>query len=73
MAGNLQFTKDKMNSKLKHALVDHPEPAYKVAKQIGVHHSTISKFISGLQEPTEEQKKKLAKVLGKSVKELFDA
>ena len=58
-----------MNLKLKQALAGHK--AYKVAKQIGVHHSTISKFISGLQEPTEEQKEKLAKVLGKSVEELF--
>ncbi len=59
-----------MNLKLKQALAGHK--AYKVAQQIGIHHSTLSKFISGLQEPTEDQKKKLAKILGKSVKELFD-
>jgi len=59
-----------MNLKLKQALAGHK--AYEVAKKINVHHSTISKFISGLQEPTKEQKKKLAKILGKTVEELFD-
>lgn len=60
-----------MNFKLKQALMAHK--SYEVAKKIGIHHSTLSKFISGIQPPTEEQKKKLAKILGKTVEELFDA
>lgn len=62
-----------MNLKLKLALTAHPEQAYKVAKKIGVHYTTLTKFISELQKPNEAQKKKLAKILGKTVEELFDA
>lgn len=58
-----------MNKKLKQALSTHK--SYEVANKIGVHHSTISKFISGIQKPTPEQKIKLAKVLGKTVEDLF--
>jgi transcriptional regulator with XRE-family HTH domain len=60
-----------MNMKLKLALTAHPWRQYEVAREIGVVDTTLSKFIAGNQKPTEEQKKKLAEILGKSVKELF--
>ena len=60
-----------MNLALKHALIDYPGPQYQVATKLGVAHSTISKFIFGIQEPTKEQKKKLASLLDKKEVELF--
>ncbi len=61
-----------MNLPLKHALIDYPHPAYRVALKLNIHHSTLSKFISGIQEPTPEQKQALAKILGKPVSVLFE-
>lgn len=60
-----------MNLALKHALVDYPGHAYKVAENTGILYTSISKFISGVQKPTDEQKQALAKELNKPVKELF--
>lgn len=62
-----------MNLILKHALIDYPEPQYRVAQKIGVAHTTISKFIAEIQKPSSNQKKKLAKILGKRESELFPA
>lgn len=61
-----------MNLKLKLALTAYPAQAYTIAQKIGIHHSTLSKIVSEIQQPTEEQKEKLAKILGKTVEELFD-
>ena len=60
-----------MNFALKHALIDYPGPQYEVAGKLGVSHSTISKFIFGIQEPTKEQKKRLASLLKKKEVDLF--
>lgn len=60
-----------MNLNLKHALIDLQVPQYRVAQMIGVAPTAISKFIAEIQEPTQEQKKKLSNILGKSQKELF--
>jgi transcriptional regulator with XRE-family HTH domain len=62
---------EKMNKSLKHAMVDYPEPAYRVAQKMGISHSTISKFIAEIQEPTDIQKKRLSEILGKPIKDLF--
>lgn len=59
------------NLALKHALIDYEDPAYKVAARMGVSHSVISKFISGIQLPTNEQKKELSMILGKKVIDIF--
>jgi len=65
------FGGNAMNRALKHALIDYPFPAYQVAWQLKVHHSTLSKFISEVQQPTEEQKGSLSRILGKPKEELF--
>lgn len=62
-----------MNINLKHALIDLQIPQYKVAQMLGVPHTAISKFIAGIQEPTEEQKKRLSEILGTTEEELFPA
>ena len=43
-----------MNIPLKVALVERGTPAYKTAIEIGIHPNKLSKFISGLAEPTPE-------------------
>jgi transcriptional regulator with XRE-family HTH domain len=60
-----------MNLALKLALTEHPETQYRVAERLGVAHSSISKFIAGIQHPTEEQRKKLSTILGKPEHKLF--
>ena len=60
-----------MNMTLKHALVDHIEPAYKVAMKMGICDVRLSKIVRGLIEPREIEKRQLAVILGRSQEELF--
>tara|TARA_B100001964_G_scaffold220913_1_gene264506 strand:+ start:1684 stop:1890 length:207 start_codon:yes stop_codon:yes gene_type:complete len=60
-----------MNLNLKHALVDYPEPAWKVAMQIGICDVRLSKIVRGLIEPRPEERIKLAAILGKEESVLF--
>ena len=60
-----------MNYALKHALVDHTEPAWKVAMKIGICDVRLSKIVRGLIEPRPEERIKLAAILGKKESELF--
>ena len=60
-----------MSSLLKHALLDHHEPAYRVAIKIGISEVRLSKISSGLIEPREKERHQLSAVLGKSEYELF--
>jgi hypothetical protein len=59
-----------MSTPLKHALVDHHDPAYLVAYQMGRTDTWLSRVARGIVEPTEF-KKKLSQTLGRSVGELF--
>jgi len=60
-----------MTSAFKHHLIDHPEPAWKVAKQADISDSKLSKIVNGYILPTEEEMKRLAHVLGREPEELF--
>ena len=60
-----------MNKRLKIALLDYREPAWRVAKQAGIPDSKLSKIVNGYILPTEEEMNRLAQVLGKSQDELF--
>ena len=60
-----------MSTPLKHALVDHMEPAYRVAIQIGRSDGWLSKVVAGIKDPTEVEKNQLSKILGRTVGELF--
>ena len=60
-----------MVSSLRHSLLDHSEPAYRVAMKIGISEVRLSKIANGLIKPRESEKKSLASVLGKSEKDLF--
>lgn len=65
------FGEMKMNTALKIALIQYSEPAYKVAEQMGIHETTLTKIIRERRVPSVEEKKKLSKILGKPINELF--
>ena len=60
-----------MSSILRHALLDHHQPAYRVAIQIGISEVRLSKISNGLIEPREAEREYLAAILGKSQSDLF--
>ena len=60
-----------MRNKLKHVLVDHPEPAWMVAKSMNKSDAWMSKVTRGMINPSAKDKKRLAKILGLTVDELF--
>ena len=60
-----------MKSVLKHALVDHYEPACVVAFQMGRNDAWLSRVARGIVEPSDTEKRKLSTILGRTVTELF--
>jgi len=60
-----------MNKHLKISILDYREPAWRVAKQIGIPDSKLSKIVNGYILPTEEEMNRLAQVLGREPEELF--
>ena len=59
------------NERLKKAIYESGYRQGWVADQIGVDAAVLSHYISGNREPTEKQKKELAKILNKAQKDLF--
>lgn len=45
-----------MNLNLKHALVDQQVPAYRIAMNVGIRPDKVSKIVSGIVVPTDEEK-----------------
>ena len=60
-----------MNKRLKIALLDYREPAWRVAKQAGIPDSKLSKIVNGYILPSEDEMNRLAHVLGREPEELF--
>jgi len=60
-----------MNLALKFALVERGIPAYKTAIEADLHPNKLSKITTGIQEPTQNEKNRLAEILGRSADELF--
>ena len=60
-----------MSTPLKHALVDHREPAYRVASQLGRSDSWLSKVAAGDKKPTDYDKKRISEILGRKTDDLF--
>lgn len=60
-----------MCSPLKHCLIDHPEPAYRVAQRIGKSDVWLSKVTRGLVEPSDFEKQQLSKILDQPIEKLF--
>jgi transcriptional regulator with XRE-family HTH domain len=60
-----------MNMPLKLAILATGKKQYRIAAESGINEAIISKIVNGSREPTEAQKKALAKVLRRPVDELF--
>jgi len=60
-----------MCTPLKHALVDHPEPAWRVAHQVGISEVRISKLSKGRATARDWEIAGLAEILGRNPQELF--
>jgi len=60
-----------MCTPFKHALVDHPEPAWRVARQVGISEVRISKFSQGRATPRDWEIARLSEILGRDPQDLF--
>lgn len=60
-----------VNLALKLAIIASGHRQYVIAGKAGIQETLLSKFITGRAEPTDEQKKALARVLRKPIEELF--
>ena len=60
-----------MVSILKHALIDFPEPAWRLARKVDISETRLSRISRGAIEPRLDEKIRLAKILDKQVDELF--
>jgi len=60
-----------MCTPLKHALVDHPDPAWKVGSQAGILDVRISMLSQGRATPRDWEISRLSEILGKPAQELF--
>jgi len=60
-----------MNLALKIALVERRVPAYITAQDANIPANKLSRFVMGITSPTEEEKARLSRVLGKTASELF--
>ncbi len=60
-----------MSTPLKHALVDHHEPAWKVAQRLGISEPRMTKLAQGRATPRDWEKTGLSEILGKPPHEIF--
>lgn len=60
-----------MNKALKIAIVDRGLKQYVIAQRIGVDEARMSGFVNERFEPTADEKRKIARILRKSVTELW--
>jgi len=60
-----------MCTPLKHALVDHSEPAWKVACRAGISEIRLSKIARGQIQPADHEKERLAETLQRSITTIF--
>ena len=65
------FLGGSMNLLLKIALIERRTPQYRTAMEADIRPDKVSKFISGLANPSTEEKQRLSQVLGKPVADLF--
>lgn len=59
------------NKKIKHALIDLEMTQAELSEEAKISQAEISKIISGRINPTDAEKKKIAKALNTTVKKIF--
>lgn len=62
-----------MNKALRIAIIERELTQTEVARRIGVDDARMSGFVHGRHEPTERQKKRIARLLRKTVEDIFPA
>lgn len=64
----------KISKKLVEKIKLAPERQYRIAQKAGIHPSTLSKLICGIEQPREQDPRvlKIGKVLGISKEEVFE-
>jgi len=62
-----------MSTPLKHALIDDPNPAWKIAQKAGISDVRLSNMARGRARPTDVEKQRISNALASSVpvEELF--
>ena len=60
-----------MSTPLKHALVDHPDPAWKVARGVPTTENRLSNLARGRATPSPLEVTRLSEILGRDPQELF--
>ena len=60
-----------MNIELKTKILKSGKPQVALARKIGIGEPYLSRIVQGWVEPTEDIKRKIAKVLGCQLEELF--
>ena len=60
-----------MNLELKTQILKSGKPQVALAREIGIAEPHLSRIVQGWVEPTEDIKRKIAKVLGCQIEELF--
>lgn len=60
-----------LNVALKVAIIEAGWVQIELANKLGIHESTFSKIVNGHLEPSDEQKQAIARVLGRTVDQLF--
>lgn len=60
-----------INRALKIAILDHGTTQIALARAVGISEPRMSRIMRGHDEPTEDEKKAIAKILRRKVHELF--
>ena len=61
----------KKNKSLKFAIIERDRTQKQIAREAGMSEATLSLIINGVYNPSVEQQQIIARILGKSPKELF--
>ena len=59
------------NTRLKIAIIETGQKGYQIARRLGWHPTKVSQIVIGAHPPNAEEKRQLARMLGKTVAELF--
>jgi plasmid maintenance system antidote protein VapI len=59
------------NTNLKCAIIQSGRKGYQIAHELQWHPSKISQIVIGVHNPTADEKRQLAEVIGRTVGELF--
>ena len=59
------------NRSLAIAILDSGKPQIVIAKKAGIHETRLSKIVNGHLEPTDDERKVLARVLRRRVVDIF--